>query len=81
MLRLQRLAMERGAETLPIPQGARSTARGQAAMVGGNQPIGEVRDRTVRGAAGPLDARLYIPPRWSEPATRRRCWSSSTAAG
>ena len=60
MLRLQKLAMERGAETLPIPQGRKALVR-QAVMVGGNQPIGHVEDRTVRGATAPLDARLYVP--------------------
>jgi acetyl esterase len=60
MLRMQRLAMERGAETLPIAHGRKALVR-QAVMVGGHHPIGEVEDRTVRGATGPLDARLYIP--------------------
>src|SRR5688500_10978919 len=60
MLRMQKLSMERGAETLPIPQGRIALVR-QAVMVGGDQPIGEVQDRTVRGATGPLGARLYIP--------------------
>jgi acetyl esterase len=60
MLRMQKLALERSVESLPIPQGRIALAR-QSAMVGGKQPIGEVQERTVRGAAGPLDARLYIP--------------------
>jgi acetyl esterase len=60
VLRLQKLSMERAAETLPIPQG-RVVMRRQAVMVGGSQPIGAVEERTVRGAAGPLPARLYIP--------------------
>ncbi len=60
MLRLQKLAWERGAETLPIPQG-RLAMRRHAIMAGGNQPIGEVQERTVRGADGPLGARLYVP--------------------
>src|SRR5688500_1413347 len=60
MLKLQKLSMERGAETLPIPQGRIALER-QAVMVGGDQPIGEPQARTARGADGPLDARLYIP--------------------
>ena len=60
MLRLQKLAREPGAETMPIPQG-RIAMRRQAIMVGGRQPVGKVEDRTVRGAVSPLDARLYVP--------------------
>ena len=60
MLRLQKVSREPVVESLPIPQG-RVALRNQAMMVGGPQPIGEVQDRTVRGATGPLDARLYIP--------------------
>src|SRR4051812_562788 len=60
MLRLQRLSFERGAETLPIPQG-RVAMRRHAFIAGGTQPIGETRDVTVNGAEGPLDARLYVP--------------------
>ncbi len=79
MLKMQRLSMERGPETLPIPQGRIALER-QAMMVGGHQPIGEVQERTVRGADGPLDARLYIPrsliesarPRPSDPAESAR---------
>jgi len=33
----------------------------QATMVGGTHPIGRTEGRTVRGATGPLDARLYVP--------------------
>ena len=60
LLRLQRLARERPAETLPIEQGRRAIVR-QATMVGGRQPIGEVVDTVVEGAEGPLGARLYVP--------------------
>ncbi len=49
-------------EALPIPKG-RLAMRRQARIVGGDQRIGQVEDRTVRGAAGPLDARLYVPRR------------------
>ncbi len=56
MLRLQRLARIPGTETLPIPEG-RLAILHQAAMTGGAQPIGAVRDLPVGG----LDARLYTP--------------------
>jgi acetyl esterase len=56
MLRLQRLTRERGAETLPIPDGRR-TIRGHTRMTAGRQPVGAVRDLTVAG----LGARLYSP--------------------
>src|SRR3954453_22052608 len=54
MLRLQRLSFERGAETLPIPQG-RVAMRRHAVIAGGRQPIGESRDVTVQGADEPLE--------------------------
>ena len=60
MLRLQKLAMEPPAESKPIPQGRRILAR-QAVMAGGDHPVGEVHERTVRCAEGPRDARLYVP--------------------
>ena len=60
MLRMQKLSLERAVESLPIPQG-RVAMRRHAQIVGGEQPIGEVENRTVRGAGGPLDARLYVP--------------------
>jgi acetyl esterase len=56
MLRLQRLTRERGAETLPIPDGRRAIRR-HTRMTAGRQPVGEVRDLTVAG----LPARLYTP--------------------
>ena len=56
MLRMQRLVREPGAETLPIPQGRTAILR-QAAMTGGRQPIGAVRDLAVAD----LQARLYTP--------------------
>jgi acetyl esterase len=60
VLRLQKLARERGAETLPLPQG-REAIRRQTRMTGGLQPIGRVQDVTVAGAEGDLPARLYVP--------------------
>src|SRR3954470_5148 len=65
LLRLQRLSFERGAETLPIPEG-RIAMRRHAVIAGGRQPIGETRDVTVQGAEGPLDARLYVPASGTE---------------
>ena len=56
MLRLQRLAREPGAETLPIPEGRLAILR-QAAAAGGAQRIGAVRDLPV----GDLGGRLYVP--------------------
>jgi acetyl esterase len=56
MLRLKRLAREPGPETLPVPEGRRAVLR-QAALAGGDQPIGAVRDLPV----GDLPGRLYVP--------------------
>lgn len=55
-LRLQRLAREVGAETLPIPEGRLAILR-HAAATGGKQPIGAVRSLPV----GNLPGRLYVP--------------------
>jgi acetyl esterase len=56
MLRMQRLAREPGAETLPIPDGRRAILR-HSAMTAGTQPVGGVGALTVAG----LPARLYAP--------------------
>jgi len=56
MLRLQRLVGERGAETLPIPEGRRAVRR-HTRMTAGRQPVSEVRELLVAG----LPARLYTP--------------------
>ncbi|GAA1157694.1 alpha/beta hydrolase [Nocardioides aquiterrae] len=56
MLRLQRLTRERGAETLPIPQGREAILR-HTRLAAGRQPVGAVRDLAVAG----LPARLYTP--------------------
>lgn len=56
VLRLQRLARVRGAETLPVPQG-RAALLEHTALTAGVQPIGSVRDLAVAG----LPARLYVP--------------------
>ncbi len=56
MLRLQKLAREVGAETLPIPEG-RAAVLHHSGMTGGAQPVGAVRDLPV----GDLPGRLYVP--------------------
>ncbi|CAB4735118.1 unannotated protein [freshwater metagenome] len=55
-LRLQRVARQPGAETLPLAEG-RAAIRHQSALTGGDLPIGEVRSLQVAG----LPARLYVP--------------------
>jgi acetyl esterase len=60
MLRVEQLAGEPAAETLPMPEARKAILR-QATLVGGVQPIGETRDLTVPGADGPIPARLYVP--------------------
>ncbi|WP_232678246.1 alpha/beta hydrolase [Nocardioides sp. R-C-SC26] len=56
MLRLQRVSRMPGAESLAFPA-ARDLIDRQAAMTGGRQPIGAVRDLEAAG----LPARLYTP--------------------
>jgi acetyl esterase len=60
MLRLQRLARDPGLTGTSVPDVRRAVAR-QTRLAGGRQPIGEVRDLEVPGAAGPRPARLYTP--------------------
>ncbi|NUR10184.1 MAG: alpha/beta hydrolase [Nocardioidaceae bacterium] len=60
MLRIQRMRREPDVATLPIEDGRREILR-QTSYVGGEQPIGEVRDLDVPGADGPMHARLYVP--------------------
>ncbi|MGZ4459705.1 MAG: alpha/beta hydrolase [Nocardioidaceae bacterium] len=60
LLKLQALANEPGAETLPFAQ-ARAALVHHCRLAGGRQPIGETRDLEVPGAAGPIPARLYVP--------------------
>jgi len=55
-LRLMQVTREPGLGDLPIPEG-RALLRRQAAIAGGTQPIGEVRDLDVGGRPG----RLYVP--------------------
>jgi acetyl esterase len=62
MLRLQRVAHEPTVESLPIDRGRRALVR-QAAIAGGRQPIGSVRDLTV----GERPGRLYTPTGTADP--------------
>jgi len=56
MLRLQRLAREVGAETMPIAEGRKALVH-HTALTGGDLPIGSRRDLDVAGRP----ARLYVP--------------------
>lgn len=60
MLRLKQLMREPAAETLPVAEGRRALLR-QTRLVGGDQPIGLVRDLTLPGADTEVPARLYVP--------------------
>ncbi|MGE5720434.1 MAG: alpha/beta hydrolase, partial [Nocardioidaceae bacterium] len=60
MLRLQKILREPAAETLPMPE-ARTAILRQSKLVGGNQPIGLVRDLRIPGAEEEIPARLYVP--------------------
>jgi acetyl esterase len=60
MLVLQRLARQPGLGVLPLAE-SRALVVDQGRAVAGRQPIGALRELTVDGADGPLDARLYIP--------------------
>jgi acetyl esterase len=60
MLRLQKIIREPAAEKLPFDE-ARVVVRRQAKLVGGDQPIGLVRDLKVPGAEEEIPARLYVP--------------------
>ena len=55
-LRLMRVTREPALGDVPIPEG-RALLRRQAALAGGTQPIGSVRDLDVGGTPG----RLYVP--------------------
>jgi acetyl esterase len=56
LMRLQKLVRDPDTETLSLEEGRRRMV-GNAGIVGGDQPIGSVRDLTV----GDLPARLYVP--------------------
>src|SRR5687768_10861172 len=59
-LRLKVLVRDPAVESLPFPE-ARLQMLRETTLVGGDQPIGSVRELEVDGAAGPLAARLYVP--------------------
>ncbi len=61
MLRLMRITGEKGAEVYADVERGRATVLRQARMVAGSWPVGQVHERTVRGADGPRPARLYVP--------------------
>ena len=60
VLALQRLTRQPGLGQRPLRE-SRDIVVTHGWMVAGRQPIGALRDLTVDGAAGPIDARLYIP--------------------
>ncbi|HSE09232.1 MAG TPA: alpha/beta hydrolase [Nocardioidaceae bacterium] len=60
MLRLQKILREPAAETLPFPE-ARAAILRQSRLVGGQQPIGLVRDLMIPGSDEEVPARLYVP--------------------
>jgi acetyl esterase len=62
MLRLERLAHEPSTESLPLAAGRRLLVQ-HAAIAGGHQPIGAVRDLPV----GERPGRLYVPSDASSP--------------
>lgn len=59
LLKLQRLEGP-AVETIPISR-ARRQIVSSSRLVGGNQPIGAVTDRSIDGPAGPLPLRFYTP--------------------
>ena len=67
MLRLMRVVREKGAEEYADLARGRAAVVRQARVAGGRLPVGRVDERTVRGAAGPLRARLYVPTGVTEP--------------
>ncbi len=63
LLRLVGLLEEKPFETLPVTE-ARESLRAEAALVAPRVPLrmSRVEELVVRGPAGPLRARLYVPP-------------------
>lgn len=59
LLKLQRLEGP-AVESIPISR-ARRQIVSSSRLVGGNQPIGAVTDRTIDGPGGPLPLRFYTP--------------------
>lgn len=60
LLRLQHLTRNSGLAKRTVAE-SRAGMKSEALVVGGDQPIGSAEDLVVDGAAGPLDARLYVP--------------------
>ncbi|HEX7738250.1 MAG TPA: alpha/beta hydrolase [Marmoricola sp.] len=60
MLRMEKLSHVTPAEQLPWGP-ARAALAMQSRVVGGQQPIGSVRDLTIDGPGGPIPLRLYTP--------------------
>ncbi len=58
LLRLMKVA---GRAEIPFTPEGRPMVEEDSRLIGGTQPIGEVRDLEVDGAVGPLAARLYVP--------------------
>ncbi len=61
MLKLQELGGQAPLGMAPTLADSRDLGEHQAALAGGKQPIGALRDLEVAGADGPIRARLYIP--------------------
>jgi len=60
LMRVRGLARKPATEDLSVEEG-RDNMRQHAQYVGSGLPIGSVRDTTVEGADGPLDARVFTP--------------------
>lgn len=60
MLAAQKIGRIPDMSTLPLEE-AREAYRRTTRMVGGRPPLAAYRDLQVDGAAGPIDARLYVP--------------------
>jgi acetyl esterase len=68
MLTLLRLFGRESFEELPVPE-ARAEIRREAALYSGSPlPVARVEELEVPGAAGPLEARLYVPDALPAPA-------------
>ncbi len=58
LLRLMKIARR---NEIPFNPQTRADVEADSRLIGGTQPIGEVRELKVDGADGPLAARLYVP--------------------
>ena len=61
MLRLMALEGRPAIETLPVPEARAELLRITASVAGPPPAVAQVTEVTVRGAAGPLPARLFVP--------------------